>query len=364
MAHGSPLSADHKLPETEALPDFAIVLRQAAGLEVDCSASAARARAQCSASLAAPAMPAADDEGFFARYGSQLAADLNLPEPEAFRDIVKALRLAAGHREDALFRSPLADAVAWQIDDRAGDEEGEVLCEWADLKPPAVRPESRHAAVASGRCQDFVVPATPAFRSQMGRGGQGLTGRPRGDACRREARAQKTVGHCNAAAINERPPAGHVLTRQAEGSVAGDALDHTFGGSCGFTVAVGKQRPSAGAGRGPPKAGQRLAFAHPGMCHHYTWDGLHCVRSGLGSEHANRCSGQLRVVGGAVHQHICEAVGMPGVCSKVGDDLLEAVCCAPALIRAVCTPECCPFLAEGGVCPFDFVGSVNPVYSL
>merc|ERR1712046_564337 len=92
-------------------------------------------------------------------------------------------------------------------------------------------------------------------------------------------------------------------------------------GSCGFSVVI------------PHLPG------HPsqnfGMCHHFTWDGKHCVRSGLSSEHANRCAGCLCTAGAVPDPAICKVVGAhaPTTCAKTDSLHIEAVCCPPLKSR-------------------------------
>lgn len=172
---------------------------------------------------------------------------------------------------------------------------------------------------------------------------------------------KKSVGHANSAAISEAPASSPVAVRLAEEPVDEPVMSCSGqAGSCGFTVTIRRTQVMAD--------GRDL-----GMCHHYTWDGKHCVGAGLRSEHANRCAGRLYFGGAVADLHLCktplrctcsasrtaEAVGAPQACSKLGDnDLIEVVCGPPARRghagRAIssCTEIACPFLAEGTCCPY------------
>lgn len=305
-----------------------------------------RPAGQRSASLGVSAVPAGDVERWIEACRSRLSDDPKLWEPE----------------EEIIFASPLKGAFMWQLDDPPGGE-GDAMREWSGLTAPAVRQSSRGrpmswpANASQGSWPDFVVPATPQR-------GQSLAGRQKGDASKRRARAGAWRADGNVIATSEGSPScSAAVAWQADDCITvEETLDCAYGGNCGFTVAVGPASP-ASAGKGPPAA-RRLA--HPGMCHHYTWDGLHCVRSGLGSEHANRCHGQMCAAGVAFGPQVCQTVGISGIChtTGAGGDLVEAVCSPPALARAACTPECCPFLAEGRSCPYDILGRVSLVYRL
>merc|ERR1712130_1046062 len=113
---------------------------------------------------------------------------------------------------------------------------------------------------------------------------------------------------------------------------AGEVRDWSQNGSCGFTVRVQRIRP----------------WHAQGMCHHFTWDGKHCVSTGFGSEHANRCAGRL------CSAPACQVVtgyrGLCGGCAKPRDLDSEDVFCGPP--GGVCSSDSCPFLAEGKPCPY------------
>lgn len=310
--------------------------------------------------------------------------DLLPLEPDVLRAVAEALEEAEAQEEELVFRSlipdtykraqrnplsVLSDVINANASVHTANADGEaaVMHEWSELIVPAVPRETLNFSIDSttGKpaiSQDFIVPATPVIAApntlrmraeranskgslKSGQGGKDLGWRV----------MKKTLGHGNAAAISEKPPtSSSTLVWRADDGPSCDPEDFALAGNCGFTVVVGQPvfLASANANAGQPLVGPRLASAHPGMCHHYTWDGQHCVTSGLGSEHANRCAGQLSVVGAAVDTQICRTVGMPA-CSKVGSaDSQEAVCGAPAVVRGVCTPEVCPFLAEGRKCPF------------
>lgn len=148
---------------------------------------------------------------------------------------------------------------------------------------------------------------------------------------------ERSLGRANAAAISESPLLAKLQMVTAEDTLAGDVYDTGQDGSCGFTVIVHRSPYSR-------------AVQDFGMCHHFTWDGKHCVGTGLGSEHGNRCAGRLCIVGGIADLQICKAVGSTA-CSKFGDvDLVEAAC--GRSVGGVCSTESCPFLAEGIPCPY------------
>merc|ERR1712176_197155 len=91
-----------------------------------------------------------------------------------------------------------------------------------------------------------------------------------------------------------------------------------------------------------------------GMCHHFTWDGLHCVTHGLTSEHANRCAGRLCISGSAMN---CKGVGGAfnkscNRCKTNSAEVFEVSCDAPAQGLGTCHAETCPFVFEGGKCPY------------
>lgn len=150
---------------------------------------------------------------------------------------------------------------------------------------------------------------------------------------------KRSVGNANAAALSESGAPSNVEIWLAEASLTdADIKDDIQEGSCGFTVAIPKDAPQTG----PPSYS---------MCHHYTWDGKHCVTAGIKSEHANRCAGQLCIVGGIADQHLCKNVGVQP-CAKISDGShVEAVCGPPAW-TVVCRVDNCPFLAEGLRCPY------------
>merc|ERR1719424_207251 len=93
---------------------------------------------------------------------------------------------------------------------------------------------------------------------------------------------KRSLGQANSVALSENPVGCGIDVRLCDGD--SDIVEVGQNGSCGFSVVM-PHSPSAASG--PSTAQNR------GMCHHYTWDGKHCVTAGLGLEHANRCAGCL-----------------------------------------------------------------------
>lgn len=159
---------------------------------------------------------------------------------------------------------------------------------------------------------------------------------------------KRSLGHANAAATSEAPqPIGSFDVRHSDCDT--EVLEFSQNGNCGFTVVMPRT----------PLMPRGAAAHNFGMCHHYTWDGHHCVSAGLGSEHGNRCSGCLRTVGAAPDLQICKAVGAhaPTSCAKVDSEHVEIVCAPPRRGKrgrpiSSCSVDSCPFLAEGSRCPY------------
>mmetsp|Transcript_106632 Transcript_106632/g.200918 ORF Transcript_106632/g.200918 Transcript_106632/m.200918 type:complete len:463 (-) Transcript_106632:90-1478(-) len=175
---------------------------------------------------------------------------------------------------------------------------------------------------------------------------------------------KKSLGHANAAALSEAPGQTPVEVRFAEDSLDEvDVIDESSsqGGSCGFTVTIRRTQVAA--------AGRDL-----GMCHHFTWDGKHCVASALGSEHANRCAGRLYVCGAVADLQMCKtplrcascntqkaseagSAGSGACSSKIGDNEFVEVVCGPPARRgpasSCCNEMVCPFMKESGRCPYS-----------
>lgn len=172
---------------------------------------------------------------------------------------------------------------------------------------------------------------------------------------------KKSLGHANAAALSEAPGQTPVEVRFAEDPLDEVDIDEptSQGGSCGFTVTIRRSQVTA--------AGRDL-----GMCHHFTWDGKHCVASGLGSEHANRCAGRLYVCGAVADLQMCKTPlrcascntqagnagsGNLASCSKLGDNELVEVVCGPPARRGptsgCCNEMLCPFIKERVKCPYS-----------
>lgn len=172
-------------------------------------------------------------------------------------------------------------------------------------------------------------------------------------------------------AVGEAPLAGVQIWEEESGSFADlDIQDTAQSGSCGFTAVLKRPPPGipgstrwgsrGGAlGLAPPCPSEGVNTVVPlGMCHHFTWDGKHCANAGLPSEHANRCVGYLYAVGFAANSQLCRGVGMQGYCGKdLAVDLIEVACGPPPANSASqllggCCRRTCPFLAEGGTCPY------------
>jgi hypothetical protein len=127
-----------------------------------------------------------------------------------------------------------------------------------------------------------------------------------------------------------------------------EAHDWSENGSCGFTASV-QQLPKSLDGFG--------------MCHHFTFDGQHCVSAGLGSEHANRCAGRMcshwscgvadaRPKTGAWG---CQSLLCDSGASRIRDLDLRHIFCGPPGGR--CTATSCPFLAQSKPCPYGTTGA-------
>lgn len=155
-------------------------------------------------------------------------------------------------------------------------------------------------------------------------------------------------GQGNTAAISEAAHAPLEFTaRLSEGD--GEVQEENQRGSCGFNVTM-KRSPVLSK-----SAGQLV-----GMCHHFTWDGHHCVTAGFGSEHANRCAGHLHIVGAVPDTELCRSIGTHSAkCAKMSSEDVEVVCVAPARKRGrlitACNEHTCPYLGEGKNCPFSTI---------
>merc|ERR1712193_305572 len=102
------------------------------------------------------------------------------------------------------------------------------------------------------------------------------------------------MGRANSTAMDEAPMEGFDDTIDVKSSEVDEPFEIGQSGSCGFSVVIPRL---------PGHPSQNF-----GMCHHYTWDGKHCVRSGLSSEHANRCAGCLCAAGAAPDLELCKVV--------------------------------------------------------
>lgn len=156
---------------------------------------------------------------------------------------------------------------------------------------------------------------------------------------------QSMIGNAHAAALSEQLSAlgVEVWSHDPPAPEVSEVVDFGQGGGCGFTVVV---RNLTG------NAGKRRGIACCQMCHHFTWDGKHCVTSGLRSEHANRCAGRLCTVGSVADATVCRGVVGQRSCAKAADpDLLE-MACGPPQGPSACCMATCPFIAEGLICPY------------
>lgn len=179
---------------------------------------------------------------------------------------------------------------------------------------------------------------------------------------------KSSLGYANAAALSEAESKDHVIAWQEEpgDNVELGTYDVAQGGGCGFTVVL--RRPQKDVGTldacSSCSASRRASI---GMCHHFTWDGKHCVSSRLSSEHANRCVGHLYVVGAAAESQLCRTVGLQRACSRQGDlGFVETACGPPQTCHVaysrrgrsqrpaplVCCRDTCPFIGEGAMCPY------------
>eukprot|EP00747_Dinoflagellata_sp_TGD_P185590 gnl/TRDRNA2_/TRDRNA2_42196_c0_seq1.p1 gnl/TRDRNA2_/TRDRNA2_42196_c0~~gnl/TRDRNA2_/TRDRNA2_42196_c0_seq1.p1 ORF type:complete len:344 (-),score=35.58 gnl/TRDRNA2_/TRDRNA2_42196_c0_seq1:149-1180(-) len=105
-----------------------------------------------------------------------------------------------------------------------------------------------------------------------------------------------------------------------------------YQGKCGFVVRLKQDTP-----------------AGPWMCHHFTIDGIHCARSGLGPEHANRCAGLLAVIDPEADEvTVCMGLRKP---AESPSTPLLARCNRPSS-GPVCRVDTCPFLASNLACPY------------
>lgn len=138
--------------------------------------------------------------------------------------------------------------------------------------------------------------------------------------------------HCIAERRVDREGTGRELTSEKTTESVG--FTH-WRGRCGF---VARLRPETPEG--------------PWMCHHFTVDGVHCVRAGLGPEHANSCAGFCRLI----ETETLEDLADPPRCMGLRKPLDGPGC--PSLIRCglatvpSCSPSNCPFLARRRQCPY------------
>lgn len=159
---------------------------------------------------------------------------------------------------------------------------------------------------------------------------------------------KRSLGQANSAAMSEAPDLHCNFDVRLSDAIMEVDLGET--GSCGFSVLLPRSLVF------PPGAGAAQCI---GMCHHFTWDGRHCVAAGLGSEHANRCAGSLCISGAVPDSQVCRVVGAhaPTSCAKSDSENIEVVCGPPNSRRrgkvvSLCSVDSCPFLYEGKVCPF------------
>jgi len=144
--------------------------------------------------------------------------------------------------------------------------------------------------------------------------------------------------------------------------IDGDVRDEAQKGHCGFSVALAPAQVLARENAGSVANDEHVAAAchivggDLGMCHHFTWDGKHCVTSGFRAEHANRCAGRLCKSHSVSETQICRAgvdvVGVAACGSKPNTDEVEAVCGPPTTPPGICRTDTCPFVAEGSKCPY------------
>eukprot|EP00929_Paragymnodinium_shiwhaense_P075476 TRINITY_DN38592_c0_g1_i2.p1 TRINITY_DN38592_c0_g1~~TRINITY_DN38592_c0_g1_i2.p1 ORF type:complete len:412 (-),score=59.34 TRINITY_DN38592_c0_g1_i2:144-1379(-) len=122
-------------------------------------------------------------------------------------------------------------------------------------------------------------------------------------------------------------------------------LSMQWHGRCGFVVRLRPDTPSG-----------------PWMCHHFTLDGTHCVRFGLGKQHANRCAGMLHPIAEA-DSAAADGFSFGGGCSaprcmglrkpeggSMGYPML--VRCGRPATAPVCRPDTCPYIAQNLMCPY------------
>lgn len=189
-------------------------------------------------------------------------------------------------------------------------------------------------------CTEASVIRPRKYHSQNSRQGQS-------DAPLKVHFVKMSLGQANMAAMSEASNApGLIESRMSDGD--GEANEGRQLGSCGFNVTMQRSGLLAGS-----------SHQFVGMCHHFTWDGKHCVAAGLGSEHANRCAGHLHIGGTVPNAELCKVIGtQTATCAKMDNGLMEVVCVTPSrktrLVLA-CSESTCPFLAEGKSCPFSSV---------
>jgi len=117
-------------------------------------------------------------------------------------------------------------------------------------------------------------------------------------------------------------------------SNAGDAgvCSPQLHGRCGFVVRLREDTP-----------------AGPWMCHHFTLDGVHCARRGLGAEHANKCGGVLSTINDRVdNRDIC--MGLRKAAAGHGAPILAR--CGAIAPEPICRLDSCPFLSKDMTCPY------------
>jgi len=89
----------------------------------------------------------------------------------------------------------------------------------------------------------------------------------------------------------------------------------------------------------------------PWMCHHFTVNGEHCVRAGLGPEHANSCAGVCLTMA-PTFQDFTDPPRCMGLRKPLdGPGAPTLIKCSPACVPC-CTPSSCAFLSKGRICPF------------
>lgn len=108
-------------------------------------------------------------------------------------------------------------------------------------------------------------------------------------------------------------------------------------GRCGFVCRLRPETPEG-----------------PWMCHHFTVDGVHCVKAGLGPEHANSCAGVCRMIEAETFEDFADPPRCMGLRKPLdGPGYPTLIRCGLAGSSGPgCSPMNCPFLARGRSCPF------------